>query len=146
MQRDGGPIALGQVTMSVGDAIRKANAHLPGTPAPEGEEDPRWQTILEVADYCESNPEEVWQFVNQWGNHSQKDLRDAIACVLLEHLLESHFDLIFPRVESAAETDPLFADMFRRCWKFGQSERPGNAIRFDALKERHRGRPPSHAC
>ncbi len=36
-------------------AIEKANSLLPGTPAPDGE-DPRWQAILEVGHYIESNP------------------------------------------------------------------------------------------
>jgi hypothetical protein len=42
-------------------------------------------------------------------------------------LLEYHFDLIFPRVEQLVEKDALFADMFCRCWKLGQSELPANA-------------------
>jgi len=87
-----------------------------------------------IADYIETNPEEVWQFVLDWGGHEQEDLRDAVACVLLEHLLEHHFDMIFPRVEKAVRQDRLFADMFCRCWKFGQSKLPENAKRFDALQ------------
>ncbi len=96
--------------MSVTDAISKANALLPETPAPDGEEDPRWQAIIDVAEYVESNPEEVWQFIVQWGSHSQEDLRTAVACCLLEEVLTYHFDLVFPRVESATARHPLFAD------------------------------------
>ena len=121
--------------MSVGEAIRKSNALLPGTPAAGDDEDPRWQAILEVGNYIQSDPKDVWGFVVAWGGHSQEDLRDAVASVLLEHLLEHHFDLIFPRVERAAKMDLRFADMFRRCWKFGQSELAGNASRFDALQK-----------
>jgi hypothetical protein len=61
---------------------------------------------------------------HEWGGHEQDDLRDAIACELLdlEHLLEYHFVSVFPRVRELAQQDRLFADMFCRCWKFGQSE------------------------
>ena len=124
--------------MSVSNAINGASALLPGMPAADGEDDPRWQAIIQIASFIETNPEEVWRFVVSWGGHEQEDLRNAIACVLLEHLLEFHFDLIFPRVEATAKTDSLFWDTFCRCWKFGQSEIPANAAKFDALKERCR--------
>ena len=122
----------------VDEAIRRATAVLPGRSASVENEDPRWEAIIEVGHYIESNPEEVWQFISTWGGHSQEDIRNAIACVLLEHLLEFHFDLIFPRVEAAVESNVLFSDMFCRCWRFGQSELPTNAIKFDTLQEQCR--------
>ena len=85
--------------MSVTELIDYANSLLPGTPASEGENDPRWQAIMELAEYVESNPEEVWAFACKWGGHPQEDIRNAIACCVLEHLLEHHFQSIFPRVE-----------------------------------------------
>ena len=127
--------------MSVRDAIEYANSLLPGTPAPEGAHDPRWQAIIAVADYIESQPEEVWQFVVRWGGHRQGDLRSAIATCLLEHLLEAHFCLIFPRVCELVMKDGLFADTFSGCWKFGQSEMGRNSEQFDELQKwcRERG-------
>jgi hypothetical protein len=120
--------------MTVQQAIQRAEALLPGHPAPEGGDD-RWQAIIDVAEFVETNPEELWTFVHQWGSDNQEDLRDAIATCLLEHLLELHFDAIFPRVEQAAQNSPLLADTFRRCWKLGQAELPENAARFEALKQ-----------
>lgn len=120
--------------MSVTDAIERANAILPGEPAPEGQEDPRWQAILAIARYIESHPEEVWQFAHHWGNCSEEDVRNAIACCLLEHLLEHHWRLLLPRVEQAVKDEPLLADTVRRCWKFGQSADVVNAAEFDRLK------------
>ena len=122
------------MAMTVQQAIQRAEALLPGSPAPEGE-DHRWLAIIGIAEFVETNPEELWTFVNRWGSHSQEDLRDAIATCLLEHLLEWHFDPMFPRVEQAAQNSPLFADTFRRCWKLGQAELPENAARFDALRQ-----------
>ena len=120
--------------MSVLEAVRRANAILPGNPQEKNND--RWQAICAIGEYVESEPEVVWLFVCRWGDNPLEDLRDAIATVLLEHLLEHHFELIFPRVEAAARQNPTFADMFRRCWKFGQSELPENANRFDDLQNR----------
>src|SRR5688500_11068009 len=118
--------------MSVARAIEHANSILPGVPVDSGE-DPRWQAIIQIGEYVEANPEELWRFVVAWCGHEQEDLRNAVACVLLEHLLEYHFDLIFPRIRPIAQRDHLFADMYCRCWKFGQSELPQNASQFDEL-------------
>jgi hypothetical protein len=128
--------------MGVRQAIRDANACLPGEPAAEGQ-DPRWQAIIAVGEYVESEPERVWGFIRHWGGHPQEDLRAAIATCLLEHLLEHHFATFFARVEKAALADPLFGDTFLRCWRLGQAEGPGNAERFDALTARLLGRVPA---
>ena len=120
--------------MSVHDVIERANAILPGRAAPGGQRDWRWQCIIDLGEYVESNPEEVWAFVAQWGSYRDEDLRAAIATCLLEHLLEHHFDTIFPRVEQRALADKHFAAMFGVCSKFGQADLPKNASRFDALK------------
>jgi hypothetical protein len=120
--------------MSVHRTIRRADSLLPGTPAPKAKNDRRWQAILRVGAYVESNPDEVWQFVRRWGTHKQTDLRNAIACCLLEHLLEYHFDLILPRVKEASKRNKLFADTCTRCWKFGQARFAGNSRKFDRLQ------------
>lgn len=117
------------------DAIHAADALLPGVPTEEGP-DPRWQAIIAVGEFISTEPEAVWAFVRRWGRHPQEDLRDAIATVLLEHLLEYHFAAFFPRVEALVVADPQFAGTFVRCWPFGQSLEPGNAERFAALAER----------
>jgi hypothetical protein len=129
--------------MGVRQAIHEAESLLPGEPAAVGE-DPRWQAILAVGNYIEREPEPVWGFISRWGGHPQEDLRDAIATCLLEHLLEYHFAAYFPQVEERALAEPLFGDTFLRCWRFGQSEEPGNAERFEALSKRLReGKPIS---
>jgi hypothetical protein len=119
---------------TVSQAIAAAEKVLPGRK--RRRDDPRWQAMIEVAEFVESDPEPIWEFVCRWGHHKQEDLRDAVACVLLEHLLEFHFKQVFPLVETRAANDPLFADMFCRCWKFGQSEKPRNSKRFDELRAR----------
>ena len=121
------------IAMTVEEAIAAAEALLPGHSAPEGETDPRWQAIIAVGEFVESQPDPVWVFVVRWGSSPDADLRMAIATCLLEHLLEFHFDDFISRVEQWALADPLFGDMTTSCWKFGQSEEPRRAARLDRL-------------
>ena len=119
--------------MTVQEALAAAEQLLPGEPAPEGEKDPRWQAVIKVGYFVEEDPEAIWPFVLKWGSHPDEDVRSAIATCLLEHLLEYHFDLLFPRVEATAKSNIWFAETTRQCWKLGQAEEPENARRFDRL-------------
>jgi len=119
--------------MTVHEAIAAAERILPGHAAPDGVEDPRWQAVIEVGNFVSEEPEAVWPFVLRWGSHGDDDLRAAIATCLLEHLLEHHFDLIFPRVEAAARSNEFFAKTTAQCWKFGRAKEPVRAERFDRL-------------
>jgi hypothetical protein len=122
--------------MTIHEAISRADKILPGDQVPDGGEDERWQRIIDIGLYLKEEPEAIWAFVERWGSAGDPDLRDAIATCLLEHLLEHHFELVFPRVEARANRDPLFADTFKRCWKLGQAALPLNATRFDELSAR----------
>jgi hypothetical protein len=124
--------------LNVDTAIANAEAILPGVAVDEGD-DPRWQRIIEVSEYIVVAPEPIWAFIVRWGSHPDDDLRMAVATCLLEHLLEYHFEGYFPLVEARTAADDLFAAMFCMCSKFGQSEEPENAVRFDALKTRIQG-------
>ena len=119
--------------MTVEEAISSAESILPGQPAREGEIDARWQAIIAVAEFIETEPEAVWSFARKWGAHTDDDLRMAISTCVLEHLLEHHFDAFISKVEEAAKADPLFADMVTSSCKFGQSEERTRADRFDRL-------------
>src|SRR5215470_10547909 len=119
--------------MTVHDAIRHAELLLPGSPAPDGQPDARWQAIVEVSEFIDTNTDEVLTFTLRWGSHASEDLRAAISSCLLEHLLEHHFSKVFPKVEEAVRRDALFADTFRLCFKLGQAELPENAVRFERL-------------
>lgn len=121
--------------MGIAEAICEAEAILPGMPVEKGQ-DPRWQAIIAVGEFIESDPAAVWAFIRRWGGHPQEDLRSAIATCLLEHLLEYHFAVYFPQVEQVALMDLLFGDTFQRCGQFGQALEPGNAERYTALAER----------
>jgi hypothetical protein len=90
-----------------------------------------------VGKFVRTEPEALWEFVERWGKHPSEDLRMAIATCLLEHLLEYHFNLLFPRVERLARTSNRFAETLNWCYKFGQAEEKRNSARLDRLlKER----------
>jgi hypothetical protein len=119
--------------MTVQEAITAAEHLLPGRPAPKGKEDARWQAIIEIGNFVRHEPEAIWPFVLRWGSHKDEDLRTAIATCLLEHLLEHHFDLLFPRVGTAARSNACFAKMLPLCGKFGQAQDTDRAARMDNL-------------
>ncbi|HEU5255120.1 MAG TPA: hypothetical protein VFU28_03970 [Vicinamibacterales bacterium] len=118
---------------TVQEAIAAAERILPGRAAPDGAIDPRWQAMIAVGDFVETEPDAVWSFVQRWGTSPDEDLRSAVATVLLEHLLEHHFDGMIGSVEHAALNNECFADTVCRCWKLGQAEEPTRAAQLDRL-------------
>lgn len=122
---------------TIRDTIHEAEAILSGgAPSPEGKMDARWQAVIALEEFIETNPQEVWQFIRKWGSHKDDDIRSAIATCLLEHLLEFDFETYFPKVEIEVKESILFEDMFCSCSKFGQAEEPVNAKRFDRLQDK----------
>jgi hypothetical protein len=124
--------------MTVTEAISAAEALLPGKSNDQDDLDLRWQAIISVADFVETEAATIWPFVERWGSQSDEDLRAAIATCLLEHLLEHHFDELFPKVEAAVIRSAEFADTFSLCGQFGQAKQPEKAARFAALQRRCR--------
>ncbi len=124
--------------MSVTTAIRAAEKLLPGNAAPEGELDPRWQAIIEIAEFIRTSRDEVWNFTARWGCSDDPDLQSAVATCLLEHLLEEHFEALFPRVEELATASPQFAVTLRQCWHSGKALLPRNKAKLNSLLEQVR--------
>jgi hypothetical protein len=120
--------------MSVEEAIAAADAILPGVAAPDGETDPRWQAIIAVAEFVETDPEACVVVRASLGSHADEDLQTAIGTCVLEHLLQHHFDRYISKMEQAALADRSFAGAVATCWKFGQSETSATrSARFDRL-------------
>jgi hypothetical protein len=120
--------------MTLKEAIAAAELILPGHAAGDHELDPRWQAIIAVSEFIPTNPEQVWAFAAKWGCNEDADLRTAIATCVVEHLLEHHFDLLFPRAEVLALENSRFADTLRLCSEFGQASGRANAARLRQLK------------
>jgi hypothetical protein len=119
--------------MNVQEAIKKAEEILPGRPSPDGETDLRWQAIIKVGEFIISNPIDVLNFSIKWGAHRNKDIHSAIATCLIEHLLENHFELVYPKIFESVKSNKHLADTVLQCWDFGQSTKSENSNRFSEL-------------
>jgi len=122
--------------MTVYEAIEQAEIALSTTAQVDDGPDPRWQALIALAAHIETAPQQVWEFARRWGGSEDEDLRDAVATLLLEHLLEYHFESLFSAIEVEVARSATFADCFSRTWPLGQAESPGNRVRFELLKER----------
>lgn len=117
-------------------AIAVAERVLPGRETKQGKS-PRWQVIIAVGDFIQSDPIPVCDFAMKWARRRGRDLKAAIHCCLIEHLLEYHFDLVFPRMREAARENARVADGFIDLWKSpfqcGQASEPKNVARLRRL-------------
>ena len=108
---------------------------LPGRLRPlDAKHDPRWRVIFDVGYFVDTDPDPVWEFIQRWGVHRSEDLRAAIGCCLLEHLLQFHFRRYFPRVRQLARENARFAFVAGMCSEFGQARIPANTRRLRRLK------------
>lgn len=115
MSRRRSPKAMNKPSSAALRAVAVAESLLPGRPAQDGKRDARWQVIIRLATFIESDPELLWRFCVKWGKHAQDDLRAAVACCLLEHLLEEHRDLI-PAAKMESRKSVRFAKTYAMCW------------------------------
>ena len=100
--------------MSIEQAVAKARAMLDSPPVETGV-DPRWQAIIDVADFIDSSPDEIWGFIEDTRKQADEDLEAALTTVLLEHLFGQHAH-IRSKAIALAETDPQMKRMLQACW------------------------------
>ena len=94
----------------------------------------RSQALMTLGMYVETHPHNLWPLVLKWGSVKNYDIRALIACFVLEHILEYHFETFFPQaVEYVEEGHRRFAYTLAYCWKFGQAEQPANSEAFDSF-------------
>ena len=92
--------------------------------------DCRWQALVVVGESLPTNPAAVWDVICRYGDSSDEDMRAGVATVLLEHLLEHHFDAYFPRLKERIEAGAvLLADTLSSCWRFDLSEEQWSKVR-----------------
>lgn len=107
--------------------------------------DCRWQAAIVVGESIESNAEGVWEVICEFAEWQDEDMRDAISAILLEHLLEHHFERFFDPVKAKVEAGSLmFADTLRRCWAFGEAESKWFQVEalLRAAESKRDGSPP----
>ena len=66
----------------------------------DSENNCRWQALIVVGEAIESSPDQVWGIVREYGDSTDSDMRTAVATVLLEHLLDFHFEKFFEQVRT----------------------------------------------
>ena len=93
--------------------------------------DVRWQAIIVIGEYIPSGRrnEEIWNLILDFCGLDD-DMQDALATVLLEHLLEHDFHPTVDRIKTAipVRAAPLLA-LLERCWPLGQSEADWHQLR-----------------
>lgn len=65
---------------------------------PDSDNNCRWQSLIVISELIRTRPELVWEIVSKFGDSNDEDMRMAIACVLLEHLIDHDFDIYFTKV------------------------------------------------
>lgn len=93
--------------------------------------DVRWQAIIVLGEYIPSGRrnEDIWNFIVQCCGIDD-DMQDALATILLEHLLEYDVHRTIDRIKAAPpqKAAPLL-DVLERCWQFGQPESTWRQVR-----------------
>jgi hypothetical protein len=93
--------------------------------------DVRWQALIVIGCYIPFGRmnNEIWNLVVEFCGIDD-DLQDALATVLLEHLLEHDYDNTVARIKTAIpeKTAPLLG-LLKRCWRFGQPEAKWRQLR-----------------
>lgn len=99
--------------------------------------DCRWQAMSIFGGMVEANPEVVWDVICEHGTSTDEDMREAVATVLLEHLLQYHFDAYFPKLSQRINAgESLLADTLSRCWLFGQAEHHESEVKELASRKK----------
>ena len=76
----------------------------------------RWQSLIVIAELIESDPDSVWDIVNECGDSDDDDMRMAIAKILLEHLLDRDFERYFVKVQEEIQNRRYrFIDTLESC-------------------------------
>lgn len=100
----------------------------------------RWQCAIVVGDFVETHPKLVWPIVARWGSFGAPDSRLAIACCVLEHLLQHHFPIVFPQCEAlVAARDRKFLETLSMCWLLGKARERKNAEAFQRVVKNRPG-------
>lgn len=85
--------------------------------------DCRWQSLIVIGEFIENHPEDIWSIVLEHASNSDEDMKTALATILLEHLLEHHFDNFVPKLrrEIVDGKNLAVAKVLAKCWVFGNT-------------------------
>ena len=102
----------------------------------------RWQAAIVVGESIAADPDAVWRVVWEHGDSKDEDMRRAIACVLLEHLLESDFDKYFSLLRREVAKGRLgFLETLSMCLFPGEAAEDRNKKIAKYMRKATRGLP-----
>jgi len=93
--------------------------------------DIRWLSVILMGECIplHRRTEDVWRWIVDLCG-GDDDMKDALATVLLEHLLEEGFDDAIRRIKlRLADRTAGFVELLHRCWRFGQPDAKWRAFR-----------------
>lgn len=62
--------------------------------------DCRWQATIIIGEFLNTRQEEIWNIIITYGSSDNRDIRTAIATVLLEHFFEENSNLFDTKFET----------------------------------------------
>jgi hypothetical protein len=103
----------------------------------------RWQALILVGLGIQREPELVWEIIQAEGGSRDSDMRVGVATVLLEELLDAHFEVYFPMVrDRVLSGDDRFAHTVSGCWLSESSQQKRLA---SLLRKARRGQPATES-
>lgn len=106
---------------------------------PRRSENVRWGAACRLLgnwEYVRDNPKVVWPLVVKWGSVHSHDIRSAIACCVLEEILQFHFNEYFARCKDIVNRgNRRFAETLAMCWRLGEANEPHSRKALDRLLE-----------
>lgn len=86
----------------------------------DSDNDCRWQALIVVGEAVETSPEAVWGVAREHMESDDEDMQAGVATVLLEHLLEHHFDWTLGRLRHEIKGgSAALAGVLALCSPFG---------------------------
>ena len=88
----------------------------------------RWQSLIIIGEYINRFPDEILNIIIKYGSSEDKDMRTAIATILLEHLLEKDFKKYFSLYKNISKNNFFLLDTLSKCWVNGVDSREQKKI------------------
>jgi len=96
----------------------------------------RGKALGDLSSLVDSWPHKLWPVAVRLAHNADAEVAELVPALILEHILESHFDLYYPHIRDAIETgDRRMVEMLDGCWRVGQARERQDEI--DALLRKH---------
>jgi hypothetical protein len=86
----------------------------------------RWQALIVLGEYIPSGirNDDIWNIIENFCD-TDEDMQNALATILLEHLLEYDYDSTCQKLQSVtSEKIDFIRNLISRCWSFSEYKLP----------------------